>query len=497
MSESYRQSVEKERKVIARYREAVKNGETINWSALCKGIAYRAFFAQTVRRWQEAGEPDTWPLPLDAAPVRTVPTVSESATVEPSPLRDAVSTAIRQQAASVKELAFQLQAKPSEVMAALETMPGAREAEDGRWWIEAAEAKPLPYAIQTDRTKIRLEGQVKDLDEKYREALRQIEETETRFEKLLAIKEPIQAIKIEADESNTRGEAVAIVQASDWHVEESVEPATVNGLNTYNLEIARRRAENYFRNTLKLIRKERQDVEIKTLIFHLGGDTISNYLHPELEESNNLSPVEAIRFAKELFVGGLRLWRDDGEFDRIQVVTSYGNHGRLTHKPRFSTGHKNNLEWMAYHDLATIFADDSIISFQIADSYFNYLEAYGRVLRFHHGDAVKYGGGIGGLSIPLTKFIHRANQHQKADADFIGHFHQLMPYSRASRFIVNGSLIGFNAYALRIGASPEEPLQSFHLLDAKRGFTISAPVIVESEIGNLVKAASVGWGQAK
>ncbi len=132
-----------------------------------------------------------------------------------------------------------------------------------------------------------------------------------------------------------------------------------------------------------------------------------------------------------------------------------------------------------YHDLATIFDGDSVIEFQISDSYFNYLDVYGRTLRFHHGDAIKYGGGVGGLTIPLIKAIHRANQSRRADADFVGHFHQLMPFSRSHRFVVNGSLIGYNAYALRIGASPEEALQSFHLLDAQRGFTIAAPIVVE------------------
>jgi hypothetical protein len=41
---------------------------------------------------------------------------------------------------------------------------------------------------------------------------------------------------------------------------------------------------------------------------------------------------------------------------------------------------------------------------------------------------------------------------------------------------VNGSGIGFNAYAQRIGASPEEPMQGFCLLDKKYGLTIKTPI---------------------
>ncbi len=356
---------------------------------------------------------------------------------------------------------------------------GQLREDGGRYWLESAPEPTVADVVATDRQRIRLEAQLKETERRYDETLRQLEESEARFDHLIAIRAPIEPVRIEADLSLPGGEATAIVQASDWHVEEVVEPSTVNGLNTYNLDVAKQRADRYFRNVLKLVRKERQDVAIKTLVWHLAGDLVSNYLHPELEESNALSPTEAIRFAKQLITAGLRLWRDDGEFDRIIVVTSYGNHGRTTHKPRYSTGHKNNLEWMMYHDLATIFDGDSVIQFQISDSYFNYLDVYGRTLRFHHGDAIKYGGGVGGLTIPLIKAIHRANQSRRADADFVGHFHQLMPFSRSHRFVVNGSLIGYNAYALRIGASPEEALQSFHLLDAQRGFTIAAPIVVE------------------
>ncbi len=35
--------------------------------------------------------------------------------------------------------------------------------------------------------------------------------------------------------------------------------------------------------------------------------------------------------------------------------------------------------------------------------------------------------------------------------------------------VTNGSLIGYNAYAQKIGASPEPPMQAFFLIDQERG----------------------------
>lgn len=345
----------------------------------------------------------------------------------------------------------------------------------------AVDAAPVPVAdrVSADRELRRVRAEVTDLRDKYQHSLEQIADLERQAEAFGIVRAPVAPIKITPSLSkDAKSEAVAIIQASDWHLEERVEPSTVNWLNEYNPDIAEARAKRYFQNSLKLIRKERQDVHLKTLVWHLGGDLISNYLHAELEESNYLSPTEAIRFAKRLILGGLKMWKESADVDRIIVVTSYGNHGRTTHKPRFSTGHKNNLEAMMYHDLALFFEEDEIVQFQVADGYFNYLDVFDKTLRFSHGDAMKYGGGVGGLTIPVIKFIHRSNQQRRADADFFGHWHQLMPYSRVHGFAGNGSLIGLNAYALRIGASPEPPMQSFHLLDSRRGFTISAPVVV-------------------
>lgn len=351
----------------------------------------------------------------------------------------------------------------------------------GEWTAPVAPEVPIEQRVAADRGLQRAVDEVRDLREKYKHTLAQIAELESQNEAILAIKSPVEPFTIKADPGKDGGEAVAIIQASDWHVEEKVDPSTVGGRNEYNPDIAEARARMFFQNGLKLIRKERQGVAIDRVILALSGDLVSGFIHEELEESNYLSPVEAIQFVKRLVIGGLKLWKEDGGFKEILVATNYGNHGRTTKKIRVSTGHRNSYEWMAAGDLAAMFDGDEVIRFQTTNSYFNFVRCFGHSLRFHHGDAVKYGGGIGGLTIPLLRYVSKSNLQHPADADFIGHFHQLTPYSRAHRFVVNGSLIGFNAYAQRIGASPEPPMQSFHLLDSEKGFTVSAPIFCQEE----------------
>ncbi len=346
---------------------------------------------------------------------------------------------------------------------------------------QSAPRKTPTEQIEHDYKTVKLRDQAVTNQRKYQELLKKFMELEQRNEVLTAIKEkPISPIVLTPKRGQAKNEAVGIALASDWHVEERVNPKTINYLNEYNPDIARFRANNYFTNLLKLIEKERQDVTIDKLILWLGGDLITGYIHDELIEDNFMSPTEAILFAQELIYTGIKFLLEHGKFNEIIIPTSYGNHGRVQVKKKISSAYKNSYEWMLYHTLSQFFESESRIKFQISDGYFNYLEIFGKTVRFSHGDFVGYNGGIGGVSIPLNKHIYRANQQSMADLNCIGHFHQL---TRGTEFIINGSLIGFNAYAQSIGASPERPQQAFQLLDSVRGFTISAPILVEEGNG--------------
>ena len=132
-----------------------------------------------------------------------------------------------------------------------------------------------------------------------------------------------------------------------------------------------------------------------------------------------------------------------------------------------------------YRNIALHFEHEKRLKFLIAEGYHIYLTVYGMVLRIHHGHALKYQGGIGGLYIPVGKAIDKWNKGRKADLDIFGHWHQLIfaPY-----FVCNGSLIGYNSYALSIKAEYEKPRQAFFLISKKRGRSLMAPIFVEGGV---------------
>lgn len=271
----------------------------------------------------------------------------------------------------------------------------------------------------------------------------------------------------------TLGESAAFMVASDWHVEEVVDPKTVNGLNEYNPEIAKKSAEAFFRRGLRLLEKEQQDSKIRELVLILGGDLISGYIHEELMESNAMSPLEATLFAKDLLTSGIDFLLNHAQIDRLIVPCVYGNHGRTTPRRRISTGAQNSYEWLLYKTLEQKYGGADRIEFHVADGAMLYLPVFDHWVRIHHGDDVRYQGGVGGLSIPLRKAVDSWDRGREADLTVIGHWHQFVDYGFA---LINGSLIGFNAYAISCKARFEPPRQAFFLINKERGKSIVAPI---------------------
>jgi hypothetical protein len=94
---------------------------------------------------------------------------------------------------------------------------------------------------------------------------------------------------------------------------------------------------------------------------------------------------------------------------------------------------------------------------------------------FSHGDHFNYQGGIGGIEVPLKKWILRENSVVSTGVDmaWIAHWHQ---YIVSNKVRVNGSVIGYNGYARSFGFAPEPPKMQFQLLDKRRGYTLNNPI---------------------
>jgi len=338
---------------------------------------------------------------------------------------------------------------------------------------EKVAARP-DVQMAKDREQQKLKGRLTETEGKYKAALGTIERLERQLETTTALSSGIETHTIRPSAPKGTSEAVAVVVASDWHIEESVGPE-VGSLNTFSLEIARTRAEKFFIKAHRLTNLLAQDVKIDTMVLALLGDFITGNIHGEENaEKNGTTPTHAIVHAQNWIAAGIEFLLANSTRNLV-IPCHSGNHARTTQKTRFGAENGHSLEFLMFHHLAAYFRSEPRVQFIIPEGPHSYLDIYGQTIRFHHGHMVKYGGGVGGLFIPTYRAISQWNKGRHADLDVFGHFHQTKD---GGNFLCNGSLIGYNAFALAIKADYEKPRQTLFLMDKKRGRTCTWPILL-------------------
>ena len=216
-----------------------------------------------------------------------------------------------------------------------------------------SQTKPLSIEEEVDMVKFKREESTKS--KQVRHLLDRLEVVEKERDALLSVDGRIKTHAIKASVSDKeKSNATTISLASDWHIEEPVKSSQVNGLNSFNLDIAKERAEKLFKVTAKLIEVHQREYKIENHILALLGDFISGSIHEDLMESNTIQPTEAIWEAQNLIASGIQYLLDNTNVNLI-IPCSSGNHGRITAKQRVSTDYGNSLEILMYRNLEKYF----------------------------------------------------------------------------------------------------------------------------------------------
>lgn len=278
--------------------------------------------------------------------------------------------------------------------------------------------------------------------------------------------------------------AIATLFASDWHLDEVVDPVKINGVNAYDRDIATRRAQNFFSNGARLVRDYVSGVKVEGLVLAFGGDMLSGMIHEELVRSNAAPIMQSILYWRDCLIAGINQLRE--QFKRISIFWIVGNHGRMAKKPQAKFHVHDNYEWLLGKLIETEFAKEPDVFVSISDSTEARWQVYG--VRYHmtHGDQFRGGSGIAGILSPIMLGDHRKRARELAtgtpyDVLIMGHWHQ---YTDLGRLVVNGSLKGYDEWAASMNFGFEPPQQAFWLTDPKWGRTVRAPIHVLSEEEN-------------
>lgn len=299
--------------------------------------------------------------------------------------------------------------------------------------------------------------------------------TEEELDKLVELKEKqkeVEVFKIVPKEANS-SKRVAISLLSDIHIDEKIEKASVMNLNYYDEKVAKIRLLNYFERLVKMMKRN----PAPELIIGILGDIIGNYLHPELAQTNTMSPGEAIQYAKSCIISGLEHLLENIDVDNITVVCVCGNHGRTQPKKQYSNFHKLNYEYFLYLEISQYFKDNAKIKFIIPESELCITTVLGKKILWHHGDSVRTGGsGVTGIFPGVMRYYHKMNSVFKVDLCCLGHYHTL---NFMDKVITNGSCVGYSAFAMSHGFPFEEPAQAFFVIDEKHGYRVYAPIYLK------------------
>lgn len=332
--------------------------------------------------------------------------------------------------------------------------------------------REIAEAIAEDVRSARLQAEVNRLRRQYRAALAAVDAERDRADALASLSD-IKGKRHKRQKRRGKGDATAVVVLSDWHVEERVTSESTNGLNCASLDIIDARLNELASRLEYLIAHERQITKISRIVIAALGDFISNIIHEDTAELAQLAPLAATRWAGERLRNIIDLAASLA--DDVIVATAVGNHGRSVMKPRIATENDHSFEQNLYLMMAMNEPHDNV-TWQVGESYLNMVDLDGYRVACHHGHGIK-----GNVHTGASRAIAQWGRSFPSDLHVFGHHHQFA-YLR-NKWLANGSVIGYNAYAMRIKAEAEPPCQSLAIVCHGRGeCTRAIPVFCDRDL---------------
>lgn len=268
-----------------------------------------------------------------------------------------------------------------------------------------------------------------------------------------------------------------VILISDLHWGENVDPKHIGGVNSFNLDIARKRLRHTIDTAIKLCQMIDTNMRYPGIVVPLLGDNVSGSIHEELEATNELPTIPTVLDVAEHLEGAIGLLADT--FGHVYIPCVTGNHGRNTLKMWSKNRQHTSFDWLLYKILEKSFQGDKRVHVHVSDSPDLRFDVQGRTYLATHGDRLGHGGdGLIGFIGPVSRGDHKRRTRQQQinqpyDTLICGHWHQ---YLHSGRLIVNGSLKGYDEYAYTESFPFEHPQQALWIVHPTHGETFRMPV---------------------
>lgn len=256
---------------------------------------------------------------------------------------------------------------------------------------------------------------------------------------------------------------IALVHATDWQIGKK----TISyGMTTCSL-----RMDQLVEKVLTLSEIQRTHHPVKKLIVLFGGDMVEGItIFPgqawEIEAHLFEQLFEASRIMEKM----IRVYA--ANFETVQVVCEFGNHGRLGRKGELPSG--DNIDAMAYRITKDRVQDLKNVSWQMSNDWYQIVVAGAYRALLVHGDEIKSSSGI----------VRKANSWATGVIEpfqdvYMGHFHTPMAVTMANggRIFVTGSPESHNEYAREFIGATSVPSQRVNFIDPVKGRVTAEYVI--------------------
>lgn len=275
-----------------------------------------------------------------------------------------------------------------------------------------------------------------------------------------------------------------VMPITDLHYGEVVLLDEMDGLNSYDVQTARRRLGRLADKAVNVVESYYHSTE--RIILFVGGDLISGDIHPELKETNVPAVPIAVKEAGEYLAGVIVKLR--GHFScPIDIYQAPGNHARTTPKPQSKRRAATSLDLLVgdFAELCVKGAGAPDVTFFRTTSPDAYFSTYGYNWLATHGDAMGAGGGTGyiGASQAIVrghrKLMDTAWRSGKAIHYVLtGHFHTGMksPFGWG-----NGSVVSYSEFSRDKRYDPQAAEQWLLAVHPKHGVVGEHPLYLGHE----------------
>lgn len=261
---------------------------------------------------------------------------------------------------------------------------------------------------------------------------------------------------------------------SDLHWGERVDLAAMDGLNAFDLDIARARLGRWAQTAADLATKHWTGPAPARLILVLGGDLVSGEIHAELAKTNEAKALPAVKDVASHLAEAVALLRRRLSCP-IDVISLAGNHGRSTLKPESKESIETSYDTLVSDFLEMALRGRKGITFWVPASVDALFSVYGWRVLATHGDRIGSRGGTGfiGPAATAARGMKRIVADYSArgvhlDLILMGHFHTALMLEEG---FVNGSLPGPSEYSRDGRFRPAPARQLWLTIHPRRGVT--------------------------